>query len=75
MVSPEWAGWFRVVGSAVDPSSGNVVLVIDAAPSGRSGLVPVGAGPRVPAGPANGPFYNLSLDPKSCDRWRYECEG
>ena len=74
ITSPEWAGLFRVVGSAVDPSSGNVGLIIDPDPSGHSGFVRVGAAPSVPAGRSSGPFYNLYLDLKLCDRWRYECE-
>ncbi len=45
ITSPEWAGLFRVVATAVDPSSGNVGLIIDRDPSGRSGFVRVGASP------------------------------
>ncbi|HZW34371.1 MAG TPA: hypothetical protein VFF52_26850 [Isosphaeraceae bacterium] len=74
IASPEWAGLFRVVGSAVDPSSGDVGLIIDPEPSGRSGFVRVVAAPSVPAGGSSGPFYNLYLDLKLRDRWRYECE-
>jgi hypothetical protein len=74
IAGPEWAGLFRVVGSAVDPSSGNVGLIFDPDPWGRSGFVRVGAVPSVPTGRSNGPFYNLYLDLKLYDRWRYECE-
>jgi hypothetical protein len=74
VISPEWAGLFRVVGSAVDPTRGNVGLIIDANPSGRSGFVRVGAGVRVPAGRSVAPFYNLSFDLPLCDRWWYACE-
>ena len=48
--SPEWAGLFRVVGSTVEPSNGNVGLIIVPDPSGRSGFVRVGALPGVPVG-------------------------
>jgi hypothetical protein len=37
-----------VVGSAVDPASGNVGLIIDPDRSGRSGFVRVGGGPVAP---------------------------
>jgi len=37
VTSPEWVGLFRVVGSAVDPSTGNVGLIID--PTHRVALV------------------------------------
>jgi hypothetical protein len=74
IASPELAGLFRVVGSDVDPSSGNVGLIIDSDPSGRSGFVRVGTAASVPAGPVRGPFYNVDLDLKLGDRWRYQCE-
>jgi hypothetical protein len=38
---PQWAGPFRVVGSAVDPISGNVRLMIDPNPGGPTGFVRV----------------------------------
>ena len=41
---PEWAGLFRVVGSAIDPAKGNIGLIIDAEPSGRSGFLRLGPG-------------------------------
>jgi hypothetical protein len=62
VTSPEWAGLFRVVGSAVEPSNGNVGLIIDPDPSGRSGFVRLGAPGGVPAGRAGGPFYDLYLE-------------
>ena len=74
IASPEWAGLFHVVGSAVDPSSGNVGLIIDPDPSERSGFVRARGAASVPAGPSRGPFYNLDLDLKLCERWRYQCE-
>ena len=74
VTSPEWVGLFRVVGSAVDPSTGNVGLIIDPDPSGRSGFVRVSVGPGIPAGRSNGPFHNLNFDLQLRDRWWYECE-
>jgi hypothetical protein len=74
IASPEWAGLFRVVGSAVDPSTGNIGLIIDPNLSGRSGFVRVGAALGVSTGPSSGPFYNLDLDLTLGDRWRYQCE-
>jgi hypothetical protein len=74
ITSPEWAGLFRVVGSAVEPSNGNVGLIIDPDPSGRSGFVRVVASPGLPVGRSGGPFYNLNLDMRLGDRWRYVCE-
>jgi hypothetical protein len=74
VTSPEWTGLFRVVGSVVDPSTGNVGLVIDPDPSGRSGFVRVGVDPSVLVGRSNGPFYNLDFDLQLSERWWYECE-
>jgi hypothetical protein len=74
VTSPEWAGLFRVVGTAVEPSNGNVGLIIDPDQSGRSGFVRVGACPGLPASGSGGPFYNLNLDMRLSDRWRYVCE-
>jgi hypothetical protein len=74
VTGPEWIGLFRVVGSAVDPAGGNVGLIIDPDPSGRSGFVRVGARSRVPAGHPVAPFYNLYFDLQLCDRWWYACE-
>ncbi len=74
VTSPEWAGLFRVVASAVDPSTGNVGLVIDADPSGRSGFVRASVGPGMPAARSNGPFHNLNFDLQLPERWWYECE-
>lgn len=74
VTGPEWAGMFRVVGSAVDPATGNIGLIVDADPSGRSGFLRVGAGPNIPAVRSSGPYYNLYLDLQLRDRWWYECE-
>jgi hypothetical protein len=74
ITSPEWAGLFRVVGSAVEPSNGNVGLIILPEPSGRSGFVRVGASRGLPVGRSGGPFYDLNVDMRLADRWRYVCE-
>jgi hypothetical protein len=74
VAGPEWVGLFRVVGSAVDPASGNVGLITDPHPSGRSGFVRAGASTGAPAGPPIGPFYNLWSDRQLDDRWWHECE-
>jgi hypothetical protein len=76
VAGPEWAGLFRVVGSAVDPASGNVGLITDPHPAGRSGFVRAGAGagPGTPAGPPVRPFYNLWFDLQLDHLWWYECE-
>ncbi len=50
VTSPEWAGLFRVVGSEVEPSNGNVGLITIPDPSGRSGFVRGGASPGLPVG-------------------------
>jgi hypothetical protein len=74
VTSPEWAGLFRVVATEVEPSNGNVGLIIDPDPSGRSGFVRGGASPGLPVGRSGGPFYDLNLDMRLDDRWRYVCE-
>ena len=74
VTSPEWAGLFRVVASAVDPSSGNVGLIMDPAPSGRSGFVRVSVGPGMTAARSSSPFANLNFDLQLPERWWYECE-
>ena len=69
---PEWAGLFRVVGSALDPASGNVGLIINANLDGRLGLV------RLPSAdsshPRSGPFFNLSFEEQMSVRWWYQDE-
>jgi hypothetical protein len=65
VTGPEWAGLFRVVGSAVDSASGNVGLITDQDPAGRSGFV---------RGRTGGPFFNLNIYLPLCDEWTYQCE-
>jgi hypothetical protein len=71
---PERVGLFRVVGSAVQPSTGNVGLIIDADPSGWSGFVRVGARPSTLEARSEGPFHNLNFDMQLRENWWYECE-
>lgn len=74
---PRWptrGGAFLVVGSDFDRVTGNVGLVTDANPGGRSGFIRYQLDPAVPGGRRNGPFYNLFYDRQLCERWWYECE-
>jgi hypothetical protein len=68
---PIRAGVFRVVGSAVDPATGNVGLITDPDRSGRSGFVRHRPSPE---GRRGGPFYSLNLDMALGGGWWYECE-
>jgi hypothetical protein len=71
---PLRAGPFLVVGSVFDPSTGNVGLVTDPNPGGRSGFIRYRLDPSIPGGRRNGPFINLFFDLQLCNRWWYECE-
>jgi hypothetical protein len=71
---PVRAGFFNVISSAVDPSSGNIGLIIDPDPSGRSGFVRPGPSPSAPPSRLTGPFYNLDFDLELFDGWRYQTE-
>jgi hypothetical protein len=68
---PEWAGRYRVVGSAIDPRTGNVGLVLSPNPAGRSGFVRL-----VPGWPPvhHGPLSNLNFDVPLGGRWSYQDE-
>jgi hypothetical protein len=46
--SPRWVGPFRVAGSAVDPATGNVALLIDPNPNGPTGFIRDMGGRSVP---------------------------
>jgi hypothetical protein len=74
VTGPEWAGLFRVVSSVVDPSTGDVGLVVAPDPSGRCGFVRVELSPGVPVERSNGTFSNLNFDLQLSERWWYECE-
>ncbi|MGO9471103.1 MAG: hypothetical protein ACLQIB_05890 [Isosphaeraceae bacterium] len=71
---PVRAGFFTVVSSAVDPASGNVGLITDPDPSGRSGFVRLSLHPNTSPGRVGGPFYNLNGDLQMGEGWRYQSE-
>jgi hypothetical protein len=71
---PVQAGLFMVVNSEVDPTTGNVGLVTDPDPSGRSGFVRISPTPSTSPGRVRGPFYNLNGDLPMGGRWRYQNE-
>ena len=68
---PQPAGLFRVAGSAVDPLSGNVGLVIDPNPNGPTGLVRVRPGTSQNR---SGPFGWDDLDVALGWGWEYRQE-
>jgi hypothetical protein len=72
LADPEWAGICYVVGSDVDPASGNVALITDSDPSGRSGFVRTGPG-VVPTRNL-GPFYSLWFCDNLGGRWFFQTE-
>ena len=64
---PVRAGLFMVVGSIIDPVTGNVGLITDPDASGRSGFVRSGGRGIGGAQPRrDGPFYNLNIDLIRC---------
>jgi hypothetical protein len=69
---PQWAGVYRVVGGMIDPIRGNVGLVIDASPGGRSGFTRLG--PGTPPEDYYLPFVNLNTAIRLGNRWYYEAE-
>jgi hypothetical protein len=69
---PEWAGLYRIVGTAVEPSTGNVGLIIDASPGGRSGFMRLG--PGTPPERNIGPFFYFGSGVRQGDRWWYQEE-
>jgi len=69
-VFPRWAGVFWVVNSVTEPATGNIGLIIDPHPSGRSGLVRLGAGSFDPLGP----LYPFPPPEHLGGRWWYEEE-
>jgi hypothetical protein len=73
VTSPEWAGLFKIVGSAVDPATGNVGLVTDPRPAGRSGFVRLNLDMKGLSG-SYGPFVNLNLNEHLAACWWYQSE-
>jgi hypothetical protein len=66
VIVPKWAGAFRIVGSAVDPATGTVLLITDPNPGGRVGFARLHA---LTAG--SSPFYNLAYDRRLTEKWTY----
>ena len=67
-VAPVRVGLFRIVGSDVDPLTGNVGLIINPARHGRTGLVRIRPGaPPDPRGPIAGSDQDVPLG----GGWRY----
>ncbi len=69
---PRWAGLFRVVGSELDSRTGNVGLIIDSDPNGRSGFMR--QAPGVLEEHSLGPFFNLNFNDRMTGRWWYQNE-
>jgi hypothetical protein len=65
---PQQAGLFRILGSAVDPASGNVALLTDDNPNGPNGLVRVRFGN---GSNAKGPIVGSNLDVNLGGGWSY----
>ena len=61
-----------MVGSAVAPGTGNVGLIIDPDPAGRSGFMRLG--PGTPPEERDGPFFNFNWDERMDERWWYQNE-
>jgi hypothetical protein len=68
--APAWAGLFSVIGSDVDPDSGNVALILSETEIGLSGFVRMARGST----DSVGPIVNLSIDLPVGDRWRYQAQ-
>jgi hypothetical protein len=66
---PEWAGLYRIVDAKREPRNGNVALIIDADPSGRSAFVRV-----VARSESYGPMVNLNFNVPVGGPWRYQNE-
>jgi hypothetical protein len=69
LTSPEWAGLYRVVAVKKEPSNGNVALIIDDDPAGRSAFVRFGDSLS-----PFGPMINLNFNESVGDRWFYQNE-
>lgn len=66
---PIRVGAFTVFGAEVDRKTGNVGLILDPYPGGRTGL-----SRRPPGGSAPGPFFNLNADRDLGHGWRFQEE-
>ena len=72
VATPVRAGLFTVVGTAQDLSTGNVALIIDPDPAGRTAFVRIGS--LVQPERRVGPLYNLSTEKYMRGRWWYQQE-
>jgi hypothetical protein len=68
ITTPEWAGPFRIVGSAFDRTTGNVGLITNFRPSGRTGFEHYGRQGRRDRG---GAFFNFWWYMELDSNWRY----
>jgi hypothetical protein len=72
VTTPVRAGIFTVVGTAEDLTTGNVALIVDLDPGGRTAFVRIGS--LVQPERHVGPLYNLSAEEHMRDRWWYQQE-
>jgi hypothetical protein len=70
--TPVRAGCFTIVGTAGDLSTGNVALIIDLDPAGRTAFVRIGS--LLEPERRVGPLYNLSVEENMCGRWWFQQE-
>lgn len=66
---PEWAGLYRIVDAKRQPDNGNIALIIDANPSGRSAFVRFAGSLD-----AFGPMVNLNYNEPLGGKWFYQNE-
>ena len=71
VVGPERAGCFEVVASTYDPATGDVALVTNPNPAGRSGFLRLGFRDGTRQAHL---FTNLDFDERMNGRWRYQDE-
>jgi hypothetical protein len=71
VVEQEQAGWYEVVRSNFDPLTGEVALIIDDDPAGRSGFLRLAPGH---SSQQSALFTNLNFNLYLDDRWRYQNE-
>jgi hypothetical protein len=70
--APVRTGLFMVVDTTEDSSTGNVALVLDHDPTGRTAFVRIGSLSRPER--RLGPLYNLIAEEYMCGRWWYQQE-
>ncbi len=65
---PEWAGLFLILKTKSGQNEGDLALIVDDDPSGKSGFV------RLHAPDGNSPLVNLDFDEVMDARWRFQFE-